>query len=154
MSNTNVHSSKESNNSINKLSEPINKSLDVNYKPVNKIHQGTILSLLMNNDLRKDSLKTTDTKTYKKYSLNYDLKEIKRFDEFNRSLSDISEFDLENDKNDDKSEFNSSEDDNSEIENITIKSKILSSKRKNNSDYENEIEKEYEEIINMLKIKK
>ena len=153
MSNTIIHSTKESNNSINKLIEPINKSLDVNYKPVNKTHQETILSLLMNNDIRKDSLKTTDTKTYKKYSLNYDLKEIKRFDEFNKSLSEISEFDLENDLNDNKSEFNSSDDDNSEIENIIIKSKIISNKRKNKSDYENEIEKEYEEIINILKIK-
>ena len=153
MSNAIIHFTKEKNNSMNKLSEPINKNLDVINKPVYKTHQESILSLLINNTIRKDSLKTTDTRNYQKYSLDYDLKEIKRFDEFHKSLSDISEFDLENGKNDDKSEFNSSENDSCEYENITIKSKIIPNKRKNNLDYENEIEKEYEEIINIIKIK-
>ena len=154
MSNTIIHSNKEENNSLNKSNESINKNLDA-YKPIYKSYQESILSLLINNNnIRKDSLKTTDSKSYEKFSLNYDLKEIKKFDEFNKSLSDISEFDLENDKNDNKSDFNSSEDEKSELENIIIKSKIIPNKRKKNSDYENEIEKEYEEIINILKLKK
>ena len=136
---------------MNKSCEPKNINLDDINKSAYKKHQGSILSLLIKNNTRKDSLKTSDTSNSKKH-LDYDYKEIKRFDEFKGSMSDISEFDLENDKNDNKSEFNSSEEDVSEFEEIKIKSKIIPNKRKYDSDFEIELEKEYNEIIKRLKI--
>ena len=48
-----------------------------------------VLSSLIKNIERQNSLKTTDTKLP---ILDYDFSEIKRFNELNHSLSDISEF--------------------------------------------------------------
>ena len=117
----------------------------------------TVLSLLMKNKKigkRRSSYKTSYTDTIIGLNLNYKSKEIKKFDELNDSLSDISEFDLEKDQDDINSEFNSSEENISDIEEEKIFAK---SKRKldpkEDVEYEIQLEKEYEDIIETLKLK-
>ena len=124
--------------------------------PSNNVYQPPILSSLMNNIQRKNSLKTTDTNIYKMPFLNYNLKEIKKFDELYNSLSDISGFDLEKEKDENKSEFNSSENDNSEFEEeiIIVKSKRKCNCRDFNEEFEQELEEEYKEILQDLNIGK
>ena len=121
--------------------------------PQNNIIQPPILSSLIKNIERQNSLKTTDTKLP---VLDYDFCEIKRFNELNHSLSDISEFDLEKDKDKNKSEFNSSESNNSDFEDeiIIVKSKKKVDLRNINYEYEKELEEEYEEILKDLKFGK
>ena len=122
---------------------------------INKID--TVLSLLMKNKIieeRRPSCKTCFTDTIIGLNLNYKSKEIKKFDELNDSLSDISEFDLEKDQDDINSEFNSSKENISDIEEEKIFAK---SKRKldpkEDVEYEIQLEKEYEDIIETLKLK-
>ena len=117
----------------------------------------TVLSLLMKNKKigkRRSSYKTSYTDTIIGLNLNYKSKEIKKFDELNDSLSDISEFDLEKDQDDINSEFNSSKENISDIEEEKIFAK---SKRKldpkEDVEYEIQLEKEYEDIIETLKLK-
>ena len=108
-----------------------------------------ILSLLLNKDDRKNSMKTNDT-----YLIKNDFKykeEIKKFDELNNSLSQISDFDLEKDEDCFESDFNSSEDEN-EIEEEKIIYK-LKTKKEYDDDFEIQLEKEYEEIIKEIKCK-
>ena len=142
---------------INKQFEPKILSFDSIDKPSFKVQQGSIISLLIINKVENkrnnDSLKTTDTNLNPELGLNYDLKEIKRFDEFNHSLSEISSFDLEKGYDEDESEFNSSKDDNrnSDDEEIIIKREKTNCRDKNDLEYEIQIEKEYEEIIKKLK---
>ena len=144
---------------INKQFEPKILSFDSIDKPSFKVQQGSIISLLIINKVENkrnnDSLKTTDTNLNPELGLNYDLKEIKRFDEFNHSLSEISSFDLEKGYDEDESEFNSSKDDNrnSDDEEIIIKREKTNCRDKNDLEYEIQIEKEYEEIIKKLKSK-
>ena len=124
-----------------------------NLNPNNKC----ILSILLNKkDRRRNSVETVDTNLIELKNYDYDFKEIKRFDELNKSLSNISEFDLEEDKNDNKSDFNSSEDENSEsgCEEIIIKTNIKDRRMKEDIEYDLELEKEYEEIFKQLNIKR
>ena len=119
----------------------------------------SIISFLIKKSLRKYSSKTADTDINLSKNIDYDYKDIKKFDESNKSLSDISEFDLEgNDTN--KSDFDSSEDEINEIdegEKIFYKSKrtFINNRKKNIDDeFENQLEKDYEEIKRMLGLKK
>lgn len=84
----------------------------------------------------------------------YKFESIKKFDEFNQSMGDISDFDLEGDDEEAKSIFNSSEEDNDiEEEEIIIKSKSRINKQYN-KEYEIQLDKEFEEILGELNIKK
>ena len=137
-------------NSNKIISKPINLVNKTSYNN----NKGIILSLLTNKDKdsnRRNSFKTTDTNFLFPQSLDYNYQEIKRFDEFNDSLSNISEFDLEKD-NEDNSEFNSSEEDNndSEVEFIEIKSRKKIYGKENDIEYEIQLEKECDEIVNKL----
>ena len=117
----------------------------------NNKNKGAILSLLANkNDKKKNSFRTVDS-ILKTSNLEYSFDEIKKFDELNNSLSDISEFDLEKEK-EDTSEFNSSEDESDDSEDIKIEQKGRRNfdRKKNYNEFENEIEKEYKEILNQL----
>ena len=71
--------------------------------------ENSVLSLLLKKDGKRYSVKTINTNFLIEKISDYDLKEIKRFDEVNSSFSDISDFDLEKEKDENKSEFNSSE---------------------------------------------
>ena len=124
---TNIHVS--SNNS----KEQKNGNFNSLYKAMNNKNEYSILSLLIEdnkNNKRKNSLNTADTEILTQIKLDYNFKELKKFDELNHSLSEISEFDLE--KNDqDKYDFNSSQDNNSELEEeIIIKKRITIINRK------------------------
>ena len=141
------------------ISENISNSIkETGFKPFNHFintennkNKGAILSLLANkNDKKKNSLRTVDS-ILKTSNLEYSFDEIKKFDELNNSLSDISEFDLEKEK-EDTSEFNSSEDESDDSEDIKIekKGKMNFDRKKNYNEFENEIEKEYKEILNQL----
>ena len=117
----------------------------------NNKNKGAILCLLANkNDRKKNSFKTVDS-ILKTPNLEYSFDEIKRFDELNNSLSDISEFDLEKEA-EEVSEFNSSEDESDDSEDIKIekKGKMNFDRKKNYNEFENELEKEYKEILNLL----
>ena len=137
-------------NSNKIISKPINLVNKTSYNN----NKGIILSLLTNKDKdnnRRNSFKTTDTNFLFPPSLDYNYQEIKRFDEFNDSLSNISEFDLEKD-NEDNSEFNSSEEDNNDsgVEFIEIKSRKKIYGKENDIEYEIQLEKECDEILNKL----
>ena len=118
--------------------------------------KSSVLSLLLKRDDKRYSVKTVNTNFLIKKILDYNLKEIKRFDEVNSSFSDISDFDLEKEKDENESEFNSSEDGKIESDNDEeIFSKNKNKKRNENDyKYELEIEKEYEEIVKNINIKK
>ena len=143
----------ETNYSIRK-SEYNNKFPNVIDKSIYKKHNGSILSLLKKSDDRKSSLKTTDIEIFQSSFLDYKIKEIKKFDELNNSLSDISEFDLENyNEENDKSEFNSSEEENDAEfvdEEIILKRRRNYNIKRYDSEYENELEKNFEEILKIL----
>ena len=109
------------------------------------------ISLITGENKRRNSVKTADTNIHIPMRLDYDLREVKKFDELNYSLSEISEFDLEKSE-EEKSEFNSSEDDDSFIEDQEIifkKEKI--NRKKLDVEYEIELEKELEDIMKELK---
>ena len=72
-----------------------------------------ILSLLINKNEKRESIKTFDSNIIRVDSFKYE--SIKKFDEANKSLREISNFDLEMDE-ENKSNFNSSEDDDSKEE--------------------------------------
>ena len=93
------------------------RNIFVNEEKVSKEtkYQNCILSLFTGKNKRRSSVKTADTNLYFPMKYDYDLSEVKKFDELNNSLSDISEFDLEKSE-EEKSEFNSSEEDDSFIE--------------------------------------
>ena len=114
-------------------------------------YQNSILSLFTGKNRRRNSAKTADTSIFPPMKLDYDLNEIKKFDEFNKSLSDISEFDLEKSE-EEKSEFNSSEEDDSFIEDQEI---IFKKEKMNHkildAEYEIELEKELEDIMKQIK---
>ena len=118
--------------------------------------ENSVLSLLLKKDDKRYSVKTVNTNFLIKNILDYNLKEIKRFDEVNSSFSDISDFDLQKERGENKSEFNSSEDGNIESDDEEIFSKNVVKKKRNENDYkyELEIEKEYEEIVKNFNIKK
>ena len=108
----------------------------------------------MNQNKRKDSVKTNASYTQKIDFFFFFYESTKKFDELNKSLSDISEFDLEDKK--ELSFYNSSEEDNViEEEEIRHKSKKrLSTIKYKDDDYENEIENEFKELLKHLKAKK
>ena len=147
------------------------KDSNMNYKLKDKRHnsiictkqkgnlidsKNSVLSLLLNKNDKRNSVKTINTNFLIKKILDYNLKEIKRFDEAKYSFSDISDFDLEKEKDENKSEFNSSENGNieSDDEEIFSKNKIKKKKNENDFKYNFEIEKEYEEIAKSFNIKK
>ena len=135
----------------NNKNEQKNKSIDANEKRPEDLNKKCILSLLANKDIIRNSFTTNETNIFQLSNLDYDFKEIKKFDELNNSLGDISEFDLENDDDECESEFNSSKGDNSmlEDEEIIMRTKIINSKE-HDLEYKKEIDKEYEEIIYMI----
>ena len=132
---------------------------EINNKPMNKtpvneeeLNKRCILSLITNEDKVVSSVKTVDSNLNRIQYLNYEYDEIKRFDEANKSLSDISNFDLEGNDDEDDSEFNSSDIDkcNSEDEVICVQNKIKCNKKIYDFEYENELNREYEEILKKL----
>ena len=133
----------------NKKIEQNKKVSDVFNESINNKHQGCVLFEI---NIRKNSIKSLDINLTKPVNLDYNFKEIKKFDEFNKSLNDISDFDLEREKEENKSEFNSSVEDFSEIENeeIIIKNKKIFNNNKYDFEYEEIIEKEFEEIKKLL----
>ena len=132
-------------------SESLDKPIDIG---INDDCKYCILSLLMNQNKRKDSVKTNASYTQKIDFFNLKYESTKKFDELNKSLSDISEFDLED--KEELSFYNSSEEDNViEEEEIRHKSKKrLSTIKYKDDDYENEIENEFKELLKHLKAKK
>ena len=120
-------------------------------KENNKCKYG-ILSLLINKNEKRDSIKTFDSNIIRVDSFKYE--SIKKFDEANNSLSEISDFDLEMDE-ENKSNFNSSEDDDSEEEEIiNLKpNKNRNYIKKDNDEFEHQIDLEYDEILKELNIK-
>ena len=129
------------------------RNIFVNEEKVSKEtkYQNCILSLFTGKNKRRSSVKTADTNLYFPMKYDYDLSEVKKFDELNNSLSDISEFDLEKSE-EEKSEFNSSEEDDSFIE----EQEIIFKKEKMNHkthdvEYEIELDKEMEDIMKQLK---
>jgi hypothetical protein len=141
---------KNNSETINK-SEYLEKPIDIG---INNECKYCILSLLIKNNKRKDSVKTNASYTQKIDLMNFKYESTKKFDELNKSLSDISDFDLE-DKND-LSFYNSSEEDNViEEEEIRHKSKKrLSTIKYKDDEFENDIENEFKELLKQLKIKK
>ena len=141
---------KNNSETINK-SEYLEKPIDVG---INNECKYCILSLLIKDNKRKDSVKTNASYTQKIDLMNFKYESTKKFDELNKSLSDISDFDLE-DKND-LSFYNSSEEDNViEEEEIRHKSKKrLSTIKYKDDEFENDIENEFKELLKQLKIKK
>jgi hypothetical protein len=121
-------------------------------KENNKCKYG-ILSLLINKNEKRDSIKTFDSNIIRVDSFKYE--SIKKFDEANNSLSEISDFDLEMDE-ENKSNFNSSEDSDSEEEEIiTFKSKKeINHIKKDDNEFEHQIDLEFDEILKELNIKK
>jgi hypothetical protein len=141
---------KNNSETINK-SEYLEKPIDIG---INNECKYCILSLLIKDNKRKDSVKTNASYTQKIDLMNFKYESTKKFDELNKSLSDISDFDLE-DKND-LSFYNSSEEDNViEEEEIRHKSKKrLSTIKYKDDEFENDIENEFKELLKQLKIKK
>jgi hypothetical protein len=141
---------KNNSETINK-SEYLEKPIDIG---INNECKYCILSLLIKDNKRKDSVKTNASYTQKIDLINFKYESTKKFDELNKSLSDISDFDLE-DKND-LSFYNSSEEDNViEEEEIRHKSKKrLSTIKYKDDEFENDIENEFKELLKQLKIKK
>ena len=141
---------KNNSETINK-SEYLEKPIDVG---INNECKYCILSLLIKQNKRKDSVKTNASYSQKIDIYNYKYEITKKFDEFNKSLSDISEFDL--DGKEELSFYNSSEEDNViEEEVIRHKSKKrLSTIKYKDDDFENEIEDEFKELLKQLKVKK
>ena len=119
--------------------------------------ENSVLSLLLKKYDKRYSVTTVNTNFLIKKIMDYNLKEIKRFDEVNSSFSDISDFDLEKEKVENESEFNSSEDGNIESqdeEEIFSKNKTKKKRKEKDYKYELEIEKEYEKIVKNFNIKK
>ena len=138
-------------NITNSTKEIESKPSDEFINKQNNKNKGVILSLLSNkNDKKKNSFRTVDS-ILKTSNLEYSFDEIKRFDELNYSLSDISEFDLEKEI-EDVSEFNSSKDESDDSEDIKIEQKERRNfnRKENYYEFEDEIEKEYKEILEQL----
>ena len=133
----------------------IDSNNNMKEKIIIKPNEKSILSLIINKEKRRSSINTADTLLIEPKTLDYNYEEIKKFDEFNNSLSDISDFDLEEEKGENNSEFNSEEDNNEfEEEEIIIKNKKIINNKKNELEYEIELEKEFEDIINSINISK
>jgi hypothetical protein len=139
----------------------LNQSFEYLKKPIaskeDEKKMFSILSLLNNKHDKGNSTKTTDTilsETDCIKFFDYKFESIKKFDEFNQSMGDISDFDLEGDEEEAKSIFNSSEEDNDiDEEEIIIKSKNRVHKQ-NNKEYEIQLDREFDEILEELNIKK
>ena len=115
----------------------------------------SILSLLIKNNKKRSSLKTVDTVLKKVDFSKYNYINVKKFDEANKSFSEISDFDLENDDEEKKSDFNSSDEDEDiefEEEKIIFKSKFIKEK-KFDDEFDMQLEKEYEDILKIIKTK-
>ncbi len=115
----------------------------------------SILSLLIKNNKKRSSLKTVDTVLKKVDFSKYNYNNVKKFDEGNKSLSEISDFDLENDDEEKKSDFSSSDEDEDiefEEEKIIFKSKFIKEK-KFDDQFDMQLEKEYEDILKIIKTK-
>ena len=145
------------NSSIDKMNyEYLHKTNENCQKPLylkdNNTCNYCILSLLINKNEKRDSIKTFDSNIIRVDSFKYE--SIKKFDESNKSLSEISNFDLEMDE-ENKSNFSSSEDDDSEEEEIiNLKSnKNRNYIKKDNDEFEHQIDLEYDEILKDLNIK-
>ena len=147
--------------SLKNIKEDNAKSNLKTNKPLINTINSLILSILIkkeshDNNKKRNSVETAETALYRPEPLDYNLNEIKKFDEFDRSLSDISEFDLEKEEDDNKSDFNSSEDDNNDDEEeiIVVKSRRIIHNNKNDTEFEIELEKEYDDIIKELNLNK
>ena len=145
------------NSSIDKMNyEYLLKTKENCQKPLylkdNNKSKYCILSLLINKNEKRDSIKTFDSNIIRIDSFKYE--SIKKFDEANKSLSEISNFDLEMDE-ENKSNFNSSENaDSEEEEIINFKSnKNRNYIKKDNDEFEHQIDLEYDQILKELNIK-
>ena len=129
-----------------------NSQKPLNLKNNNKCNYN-ILSLLINNNEKRDSIKTVESNILKIDSFKYE--SIQKFDEANNSLSDISYFDLEMDE-ENKSDFSSSAEgsDSEEEEIIIFKSKINRNLTKKDDEFEHQLDLEFKEILKELNIKK
>ena len=105
----------------------------------------TILDFIINNNERRFSAKTALTSSPPE-TMEYDLCMINKYDEnLNTSLSFISDFDLEEDVKQNDS-FNSCDEDS--VEEIEIKTKT--NKRFIDEEFDFELEKDWEDIKNLL----
>ena len=113
-----------------------------------KLNGNCILGFIKNSE-RKNSVNTAISET----EMNYDLCMINKFDEnLNSSLSFISEFDLEEDKKELDSSFDSCQNDIS-VEQIDIKGKnikIIQEEDEKEDDEDNKLEKEWNDIQELL----
>ena len=122
-----------------------------NYKKeiIKKLNEGTILNFVRNSE-RKESVKTNFSES--STELKYDLCMINKFDEnLNTSLSFISEFDLEDEENEKDNSFNSLDNDES-VEQIEIynKNKKIISFVEKDEEHNNKLEKEWNDIQELL----
>ena len=139
------------NHEIATKNEYVNKPIEIG---INNHCKYCILSLLINSNKRKDSVKTNTSFTPKMDIFNYKYDSSKKFDELNKSLSDISDFDLEG--KEELSFYNSSEEDNVIEEEVIIhkSKKRLSSIKIKDDEFENEIENEFKDLLKQLNIKR
>ena len=140
---------KEQNLSINKIDS--NSLFKFNIENYN------ILSFLMGTKKEIRALENTHSNSLTSFNFDYEENSVKKFDEFNKSLNNISFFDLEEEekKNDGNSSFNSLEcsleeennEENEEIEQILeYELDILQKEDDNDGQYEDELNKDFEQI--------
>ena len=121
------------------------------------IENYNILSFLMSTKKEISALENTHSNSFTSFNFDYEENSVKKFDEFNKSLNDISFFDLEEEekKNDGNSSFNSldysfeeeNNEENEEIEQILeYELDILQKEDDNDGQFEDELNKDYEQI--------
>ena len=145
---------------LEKTDEEVHKAFTKKYKKLGslqndnhqkeifkKLNECTVLNFIRNSD-RKETVKTNYSESSKE--LDYDLCMINKFDEnLNAGLSFISEFDLEDDEKDNNNSFNSLDNDSvEEIEIIKNTPKELYDKE--DEEHHTKLEKEWEDIQEML----
>ena len=113
-----------------------------------KLNECTVFNFIRNSN-RKDTVKTNFSESSKE--LDYDLCMINKFDEnLNASLSFISEFDLEEDEKENDNSFNSLDNDSVEQIEIVEKNSPKESYDKEDEEHHTKLEKEWEDIQEML----
>ena len=115
-----------------------------------KLNDGTVLNFIRSSN-REDSIKTNFSDSSKE--MKYDLCMINKFDEqLNTSLSFISEFDLEEDEKENNNTSFDSLDNEESVEQIEILSKNNKkiSDDKDEEEYNSKLEKEWEDIKELL----
>ena len=145
----NTANNKEQNLSLNKIGS--NSLFKYN------IENYFILSFLLNTKKEISALENTHSNSLTSFNLVYEENSVKKFDEFNNSLNNISFFDLEEEekKNDGNTSFDSldysleeeNNEENEEIEQILeYELDILQKEDDNDRQYEDELNKDYEQI--------